>query len=76
MNNDQYWGTEDELAHIRNLGTYCESSIKTPRLTWLERYRGTMNLKAEWGTMDRAAVERYVKVEIRKERQRASRKAA
>ena len=74
MNQDQYWNTEAELAFIQTIGTHLPESVKTPRLVWLQRYELTIDLRHEWGSIDKFAVVRAVKKEIRKEQQQKSRR--
>ena len=75
MNPDGQWNTEAEIAFLGTIGTHLPQSVKTPRLVWLQRYQLTIDLRHEWGSIDKFAVVRAVKKEIRKEQQRMSRKA-
>ena len=75
MNPDGQWNTEAELAFIQTIGTHLPQSANIPRLTWLQRYQLTIDLRHEWGSIDKFAVVRVVKNEIRKEQQRMSRRA-
>lgn len=76
MNADQYWGTAAELTFIDTLGTHNPQSVKTSRLVWLQRYLGVMEVPREWGAIDKGAVMKHVKAEIRSEQRRVSRRAA
>ena len=74
MNVDSQWNTEAERAFIQTIGTHLPESVKTPRLVWLQRYELTIDLRHEWGSIDKFAVVRAVKKEIRKEQQQKSRR--
>lgn len=74
MNPDQCWTTGDEIAFIANLGTHREQSVKVPRSEWLRRYLEAMNLRYEWGNLDRKAIAQNVKVDIRTEQRKETRR--
>ena len=44
------WQTHDELAFVRGLGTYAVRKIGSRVL--LERYRDSMDKRADWGAID------------------------
>ena len=62
--NDHTWDTAAEVAFLRHLGTGIHSSPNShhlrgqTRLTLLQRYHRSMGLRAEWGELRRATIEK------------------
>lgn len=52
------WTTADECAFLRDLGRHALYRI--PRLTLLQRYRESLDDRADWGEMNRPQVTAYV----------------
>lgn len=65
-------GTASEIAFMQSLSRRGRMS----RLQVLQNYRAALECRADWGTMDRAAVIRATEKEIEAEVREATRKAA
>ena len=52
-----YYGTYDEIAFLRGLGTYNKSG-RNDKASFLRQYLDAMRLRQAWGHIDRMAVER------------------
>ena len=66
MRDDTYWATKNELRFLEGLGTF--STVETSRKELLRRYKKTMHLKSNWGTVNSEKIKRYLESEITGER--------
>ena len=56
--------TEAEKNFIKRIGTFCER--KRSRIDMLMLYKRAMNLRGDWGTIDKDEVSKCLEMEIKK----------
>ena len=58
------WGTTDEIAYLKGIGTWGEKRSLMSRQFWLRRYKEIMPKRKDWGDISRPEIEQYLQEAI------------
>lgn len=66
------WSTRSEVRFLETIGRAAPACARIGRAELLRRYIAAMDLRANWGSMDVAGIDRVAKLALRHAEERAA----
>ena len=61
---EEFWGTQDELRYLKNIGKHLVTPSSESRKFQLRRYAKAMEGRVNWGHIDPQIIKDYLMLEL------------